>query len=211
VESYGKAIDVDPKDAVLHSNLAAAYWKLKNWTEAAKGYASALRLDQGNEAYWRNLKHMLNEQGNDLYSQGRYQDATQSYQRAIGIDPEDAVLYSNLASAYRELKEWGRAAEEYQQAMLIEPFQDGYVNSLGNTYFSQGFYYLAAECFRKAIGLNPKVAVYHANLAETCALLKQWDQAVECYKRALDLDPQDAALRSNLARAEANVSAPAGS
>jgi tetratricopeptide (TPR) repeat protein len=211
VESYGKAIDVDPKDAVLHSNLAAAYWKLKDWTEAAKSYASALQRDQDNEAYRRNLKHMLNEQGNDLYSQGRYQDATQSYQRAIGIDPEDAVLYSNLASAYRELKEWGHAVEEYQQAMLIEPFQDGYVNSLGNTYFSQGFYYLAAECFRKAIGLNPKVAVYHANLAETCALLKQWDQAVECYKRALDLDPQDAALRSNLARAEANVSAPAGS
>jgi tetratricopeptide (TPR) repeat protein len=207
VESYKQAIGADPKDAVLHSNLAAAYWKLKYWTEAASEYAYALRLDQGNEAYRRNLKHMLNEQGNELYGRAQYQDAARSYQRAIGVDPEDAVLHSNLASAYRELKDWEHAAEEYQQAIIIEPFHDGYVNSLGNTYFSQEKYYEAAEYFRKAIGLNPKVAVYHANLAETCRLLNEWEQAVDCYKRALELEPQDAALRTSLAQAEAYLSA----
>ena len=190
--------------------MAAAYWKLKQWTDAADQYACALRLDQGNEGYRRNLKHMLNENGNDLYGQGQYHDAAQSYQRAIGIDPEDAVLYSNLASAYREMKDWPHAVEEYKQAMLIEPFHDGYVNSLGNTYFSQGDYYLAAQYFRRAIGLNPKIAVYHANLAETCGLLNQWEQAVECYKRAVALDPHDAVLKSNLARAEAHLAAHAG-
>jgi Tfp pilus assembly protein PilF len=48
VRYWKQALQLDPKSAAAHNNLAVAYEKLGDWPAAAKEYEEAMRLDPKN-------------------------------------------------------------------------------------------------------------------------------------------------------------------
>lgn len=96
VESYTKAIDMDPKNAVYHCNRAAAYSKLNNHTAAIKDCQSALQLQPNySKAYGRmGLAHSSLEQ---------HRQARDCYKKALELEPDNDGYSRNLAIAEEKL------------------------------------------------------------------------------------------------------------
>lgn len=61
------------------------------------------------------------EQGNAFYTDGRYQEAIDSYMRIVQSDQESAAVYYNLANAHYKLNNVAPANYYYEKALRLAP------------------------------------------------------------------------------------------
>lgn len=146
-----------------------------------------------------------NRIGNLKYYYGEYKEAVDAYCNAVTADPNTAVYHTNLADAYRELKEWNKARDEVEMAFRLNKAEDVYrremaliFNAEGNEYFSQATYRNAIEGYEEAIRLQPDDAVYHSNLAlawenrkEPGTRAQELENAISATEKAHELDPDE--------------------
>lgn len=62
----------------------------------------------------------LKNQGNSYYSKGKYDFAITCYNKAIELNPNVAVYYTNRAKAQMKLKQYDQAMESCQYALDIQ-------------------------------------------------------------------------------------------
>ena len=55
---------------------------------------------------------VLKRRGNELFATRNYDQAIELYNKAIALDPDNAVLYSNRSACYASLKQWTKALED---------------------------------------------------------------------------------------------------
>lgn len=73
----------------------------------------------------------LKASGNAFMSSKQYDKAIEAYTKAIALDGNNAVFYSNRAAAYSSKGEHSKAVDDAQSAIRIDPlFTKGY-NRLG--------------------------------------------------------------------------------
>jgi len=60
------------------------------------------------------------KKGNDLYSQGKFQEAIKVYTRWIQMNSRSCIAYSNRAMAYLKVKEWATAEIDASSALDID-------------------------------------------------------------------------------------------
>jgi tetratricopeptide (TPR) repeat protein len=65
-----------------------------------------------------------NDLGNALYAQGKYEEATTYYRRALAIMPDDAKTHNNLGSALFMQNKLDEAIKHYRRALAIDPSYD---------------------------------------------------------------------------------------
>ena len=103
---------------------------------AIQALANALQLDPDNSEarqLWRSARQLeaLKKEGNERYSSGRYEEAAESYQKAIDLnldcDSYLSVLHSNRAQALLKLKRAADALKDLDIALEIDP---SYVKAL---------------------------------------------------------------------------------
>lgn len=87
--------------------------------EGSKKYFS--RLSRIEALYEKENKHIFNELGIELRRKGMFAEAMINYRKAISIDPEDEVLYFNLARACFEMGGHERATEYLKTALRLKP------------------------------------------------------------------------------------------
>ncbi|EEB07750.1 serine/threonine protein phosphatase [Schizosaccharomyces japonicus yFS275] len=69
----------------------------------------------------------LKNQGNKLFGEGRLAEAIKCYTKAIELDPENAIFYSNRSFAYLKLEDYGFAIEDATKAIEKNPkYPKGY-------------------------------------------------------------------------------------
>jgi len=113
---------------------------------------------------------------NDAFNAGKeamaaknYDTAIESFQKGTEMDPNQNVIWANLADAYSSQASAKTGAD--QQAALDK----------------------AAEAYSKAIALKPDTPGYHNNYALTLARSKKFDEAQAELNKAASLDPPNAA------------------
>jgi tetratricopeptide (TPR) repeat protein len=106
--------------------------------------------------------------GKDALAAKNYDAAIDSLQKGTEMDPNQNVIWANLADAY--VGQAGTKTGADQQAALDK----------------------AAEAYGKAIALKPDNAGYHNNYALTLARSKKYDEAQAELTKAAALDPQSA-------------------
>ncbi|XP_063259452.1 small glutamine-rich tetratricopeptide repeat-containing protein alpha isoform X2 [Prinia subflava] len=95
---YGKAIELNPANAVYFCNRAAAYSKLGNYAGAVRDCERAIAIDPGySKAYGR--------MGLALSSLNKHTEAVVYYKKALELDPENESYKSNLKIAEQKMKE----------------------------------------------------------------------------------------------------------
>lgn len=128
------------------------------------------------------------EMGNKLYSQGKYQDSIQVYEKAIAIDPYDCAAHYNLAMAMVELSRYKEAIDHFNEAIRLEPkfFLPRYER--GVTYMRINEYERALNDFNIVQRLNPKHidSLYYQGLA--LIGLKQNKSGIQALRTAAAAD-----------------------
>jgi tetratricopeptide (TPR) repeat protein len=112
---------------------------------------------------------------NDAFNGGKeamlaknYQGAVDSFEKGATLDPNQHVIWANLADAYVSLSATKTGDEQ--------------TAALGK----------AAEAFQKAIALKPDDPAYHNNYALALAKAKKFDEAQAELTKAAQLDPTNA-------------------
>jgi tetratricopeptide (TPR) repeat protein len=151
--------------------------------------------------------HGQNAQGVSFYQQGRYQEAVQSFERAIANDPQNADGYYNLAAAYHKMGLASRNEHELKQSEDLynqcldknDNHRDAYrglaVLLAGEGRSDEAFRLL--EGWSKNYSSSPTPKVELARLSEEFG---RYDVAKEHLLDALQSDPHDARALAALAR-----------
>lgn len=105
--------------------------------------------------------------GNAHLTAQRAMEAVESYTKAIELDPENAVYYSNRAAAFTLQEDWSSAIEDGMAAISLNPRYAKAYGRLGAAYLGVGNAERAAEAYAKALELEPENEQYKRALEQS--------------------------------------------
>ncbi len=216
--SYKRGLEIDPENAELHNALGWALFQQGKSAEAVVAYERALAVDPGfvkarnnvalamvelgrlDKAAFHFRKSLEAEPKAEIYSdlgfvldrQGHKDEAVESYEKALELDPECSSAHFNLAVALVSQDKLQEATLHYQEALRVKPNAKTY-NGLGFVLSKQGQVDEAIKQFRSAINADPKYTASYNNLAQSLMNQGRLDEALEYYKTVLRQRPSAAA------------------
>jgi Flp pilus assembly protein TadD len=122
--------------------------------------------------------------------QGDWQGAQTAYQRALAIQPEEALAANNLA--YLMLEHGGNvnvALTLAQTARRGLPNVPNTADTLGWAYFQNAAYSLAAPLLEEAVKGAPPNPTYHYHLGMTYQKLNDMKRARSEFEKSIRLNP----------------------
>jgi tetratricopeptide (TPR) repeat protein len=129
------------------------------------------------------------EAADALRARGRVRESLPLYQRALALEPGDAVAHNNFGNAHLELGQCADAAAAYRRALAINPDHADIHCNLANALRQLGQLPEARIESERAVALNPQLSMAHNNLGLVLTGQGRRDEAVRSYRRALDLNP----------------------
>src|SRR6266446_4538366 len=85
--------------------------------------------------------------------QGKLDEAVASYEQALRLKPDFAVVHSNLGAIHAARARWEDAIASFRSALELEPNFADACNNLGIAFINQGMRADAAAAFQRAIAL----------------------------------------------------------
>ena len=162
-------------------------------------------------------RHTRNPEAHEFYLRGLFyfnrftpddfQKASESFRRAIAIDPRYASAYAGLADAYTELSFFSsspsetmpKAREAANKALELDDRLGEAHNSLAIIKMYFDWDYAGAEQeFKRAIALNPGSALIHMWYGWYLGLMGRFDESFKEMQGAQELDPLSAANNSGI-------------
>jgi tetratricopeptide (TPR) repeat protein len=192
VNHIRRAIRLNSRVAVYHSNLGAAYSSLKQFDAAAASFRQAIKLAPNDAEAYNNL-------GKALRDQGHLEQAVIAWRRAIALKPHYDDAWSNLAAALRLLGRGDESVACLRELVRLRPDRADFCNNLGSALNEHGNLGEAVTLYRRAIQLEPNYAPPHNNLGNALQQRGQLAEACQCYARAIELTPDCAEIHVGLA------------
>lgn len=128
-----------------------------------------------------------------------YQQAIESYNKALELDSNYALAYAALAEGYILLGEQGGISQQESGRLAEEAIQKALAlnSTLAEAYSSKGAWKLSYEwnwsasekAFRKAIELNPGYAATYQWYGRALGFIGRFDEAIKQLEKAKELDP----------------------
>jgi hypothetical protein len=140
-------------------------------------------------AHWCNL-------GVGLESEGRLEEAADSYRRALELQPELSVPWCNLGNVLKQQGKHQEAVDCYRQAIRVRPDKAEAYNSLAVTILGERMENATlldegAALLEQAIRADPEYADSFKNLGALRKKQGRRQDALACYDAALRLEPAD--------------------
>ena len=125
--------------------------------------------------------------GNALQAMGRADEAIDSFQKAVMLNPRSAEAYVNLSGALNLAGRSETAADMAVQAIMISPeMADAHVN-FGNALLALGSPGEAVEAYLKATQLEPENGLAWFNMGNATVEMGCFDAAIENFRQAISL------------------------
>ena len=122
---------------------------------------------------------------------GKYDEASDYYQKAIGINPDFAAAHANLGLTYMHKEKLDKALVSLQKAIALDAQNAGAHYNLGLLYDTMGKTDEAIGAYEKCIAINPDFASAYQNLGIAYFDKNLKSMAAECfYKAAILFDEQ---------------------
>ena len=129
------------------------------------------------------------QQGDQLFAEGKYEEAVSEYTQYIEYNPSDVKSIYNRGRAYEELGEYDKSLEDYEAALEIDPQNMNALMSIGKFHFRNDAFGDAAFYFDKAIKVKENSANAHFLNARANHKLGETGKAMESYDQAISLNP----------------------
>lgn len=192
VVQFHNAIDIDPKLAPAHFELARAYLHLNAGTEAIREFQQGLVLDPANSQAKLELAPLL-------VALKQYDQAEALVHEVLTADPKNARAHAILGQRYLEAQDFPRAIHETQTAIELEPRIEYYA-ALGALHLATGKPSDAENDYKSAVALAPKSVQAHVYLGEFYFSQRRMDQAATEMRTGAALDPHAVSPRVFLGR-----------
>lgn len=132
VETYRKAISLDPNNGEAHFRLGLALMATGKKDEAEEAfkksvevYEKYLRTNQKDAQSYYIMGQALTRLGNYQEDRGKapkvYQEAVTALKKAVAIEPENADMYYELGVAYNHLFQYQEAVKAFEKATELDP------------------------------------------------------------------------------------------
>jgi Tfp pilus assembly protein PilF len=131
-------------------------------------------------------------------NQQAYQEAVESYRRALALDPSQHEFHTELGNVFTEMGNYGAAVEAHRRALALKPDSAAAVFGLGFFFERKGDLNSAVEAYRNALKLDPQLVGAHLHLGIISILQGDIVVAGEFFERVLELTPDSAEARSFL-------------
>ncbi|MFS8116868.1 MAG: tetratricopeptide repeat protein [Microcoleus sp.] len=218
IRSYSQALELQPNFAEVRANIGSMYFKMGRLEEAIAHYQQAIALSPDLAgAHW-NLGKVYHKHGdieaaiacfqrtselnpqlvgadfhfnlaNRLFTEGKRDEAIESYEKAIAIKPDWAEAYGNIGSARSQQGDLDSAIVNYQKAVALKPELEVLHFNLGNSFLQQNKYEEAITNYQNTLKIKPDWAEVHANLGSCFSMQGRLEEALTSYQEALRLKP----------------------
>ncbi len=130
--------------------------------------------------------------------QGEYHSAISKLERVLQTEPDSAIAYVQLGTAWTRLKDYGKALPILQKAVELKADSGLAQYELGLALFETGSWKEAAPQFEQAVARSPKWADARFSLAAVYARIDRVPEALDELDQVLALNPDH--YRANLLR-----------
>lgn len=191
-----KARQLDPDNPDIRFQLANVLHRLRETAAARQEFEEFERRKQS--AQQANEAAMTANRGNEKLQQGDAAGAVELYRDALGLDPNNAETYYNLAIALDRLGQLDEKRIALEQAVALKPDFYRAHNDLGLAYLAESRHQEAQAALERALELNPDFAEAASNLGSLLAQQGLSAQAAELFRSAIALQPEYAQAHLNL-------------
>ena len=188
-----RAVEINPTNDVIQSNLALVLARQGNLAEATAHFYRALEINPADPA-------TLNNMGITLAQQGKSDEAIQHFQRSLEIKPNDASGHTNMANLLLDRGDVDGATKHLRLAVEADPADADNQHTLAVVLATRGDLAEATHYLRRVVELKPGDAAAANNLAVTLAKQNQFAEAAQRFEAALRIDPNFAEAHAGLAR-----------
>jgi tetratricopeptide (TPR) repeat protein len=204
IDSYKKALELQPNSPVIMERLAEIYAKSQRIREAVAEAQLALKSDADNVDAHRLLARIYVRNLGDM-SGGPAQEenlarAVEQFQAILKIQPDDAFSALWLARLYRFENKHDDADKVLRGILNHDADNDQALEQLSQLLVDEGRSQDAIDLLEKAAGDTSSPDAYDL-LGDAYTQQKNYAKAEAAYRKAVDEDPDDPGHRHGLAQA----------
>jgi Flp pilus assembly protein TadD len=129
--------------------------------------------------------------GIDLYSEGKYDAAIESFNKVIEKFPDNIEGYYNLGLSYLRKGDIDQAISSFEKAADLNPEALPIFLALGESYFNKGEIEKAEESYLQAIKIDPEKSQPHYNLGIVYYKTDKIEKALLSFDKCIELDPEN--------------------
>jgi tetratricopeptide (TPR) repeat protein len=204
IDSYKKALAIDPDSVVTKERLAEIYAASRHIRDAVIEAQDVLKADPNNvdahrllaRIYVRTLGDMSAGEG----QQENIEKAVAEFQAILKIDPTDAYSALWLARLYRFENRHEEAEQVLRGLIQREPDNGPALEQLSQLLIDEGRSQEAIDLLTRTAGDSSSPDVYDL-LGDAYTQAKDYPKAEDAYRKAIELDPDDPGHRHGLAQA----------
>ena len=176
LDTFGRAIRLDPCDPQILLNKAVAFGNLGRLSDEEQGYRDIVK-ERPN--FWP----AYNELGTILSRSGNYRKAAEAYAEGAAVAPRVALPLANLGSMYLNLKRNQDAEEAFRRSLDRAPNDQAYYG-LGDIAFEARNYQSALQFYGKARDLRPNDHTPWRDIGDCYSMLGDSARVQESYTHA---------------------------
>ncbi|HXW61934.1 MAG TPA: tetratricopeptide repeat protein [Candidatus Acidoferrales bacterium] len=204
IESYKKALAIDPNSGVVKERLAEIYAKSQHIRDAVIEAQEALQIDPTNVDAHRLLARIYVRSLGDLEAGDVQQEnltkAIEQFQAILKLDPRDTYSSLWLARLYRFENKHDDAEQVLRGVIKQEPDNEPALEQLSQLLIDEGRSQEVIDLLTQAARDAASPDLYDL-LGEAYSQLKSYANAEAAYRKAVDEDPDDPGHRHGLAQA----------
>ncbi len=114
IDSWNKALKLNPNLAEIWHNLGSALGRLEQYPEAIESFNHALEIDPQSYQAWNDSAHAF-------YQMQQWEQAIDSWNKAIALDPGNYQFWYHRACALEQLQRFDEAIASYEKTLEISP------------------------------------------------------------------------------------------
>lgn len=134
----------------------------------------------------------MTREGEVQLMSGNYQEAIDTYTRAINLDPKNAAAYLGRAAAYGEMGRFDKSIDDFNSAVALRPTDSEIYVDRGLMFELSGNYQRALQDYIEAVRLDPENGSAHFNCGNVYMTLGETQKALTSYKMAALRGQKDA-------------------
>ncbi|MEI7644159.1 MAG: tetratricopeptide repeat protein [Chloroflexales bacterium] len=201
--NYQKAIDLQPKLAIFHTNLGYLFSSASDYDQARAKFQQALTLDPSYAGAQVGI-------GWSYYRQSQSDKANAAFDAAILLDPATSDAYFGKGRIAYDDKDYAAAIAQFQSAAERNA-RDALVYAwIGETYLFSGFrntntdgqkqdYQQAEAAYRKALTINSHYAFAATGLGWILQYQEKYAESVAEFQQALEIDDSNDETHNGMA------------